>query len=437
MRFLFAASLISSTGDWILRTGLAYQIYVLTGSTLASAGAVLASLLPQIAFGSIAGVYADRWDRRRLMIGTNLLLAAVLLPLLAVSSRGQVWIVLLVLAASSCLAPFFQAAEQALLPSLVPPARLITANAANAQVRDIARLLGAALGGVVAGWGGIALLAVVDMVSFVVAAAVLLLVPRVAAVRSASSSLLSGWVDGVRVAWRSRVLRVIMAFTLITGFGEAIMGTLMAPFVHDVLGASARTYGTIMAAQAIGGLAGGLITTLVGHRFPARLLLGWGAVAFGLLDLALFLYPLAFGGWWPAAMFMVLVGLPGALLVAGLMTVFQTATGDAHRGRVFGATVALEGVAMLAGTAVAGTFGSGLGIVPVIAVQGVGYVLAGVMVLVALRQTPAGAAAASPGPAAASPGPAAASPGPAAASPGPAAASPTPALGGPEVTARL
>jgi hypothetical protein len=83
---------------------------------------------------------------------------------------------------------------------------------------------------------------------------------------------------------------------------------------------------------------------------------------------------------------MALVGLPGALVVAGLMTIFQTATDDGHRGRVFGAAVALDGVAMLAGTAVAGTLGERLGIVPVIAVQGAGYVAAGLLVLLTLHR---------------------------------------------------
>ena len=83
LRLLLAANLISQTGDWILRTGIAYQIYVLTGSTLASAAAVLASLVPTVALSSVAGVYADRWDRRRTMAVTNLLMAAALLPLLA------------------------------------------------------------------------------------------------------------------------------------------------------------------------------------------------------------------------------------------------------------------------------------------------------------------------------------------------------------------
>ncbi|GAB3978738.1 hypothetical protein GCM10027615_53680 [Plantactinospora veratri] len=121
LRLLLGANLISLTGDWILRTGLAYQVYVLTGSTLASAGSVLASLLPQIALGSVAGVYADRWDRRRTMVVTNLLMLVALLPLLVVQHAGQVWLVYLVIAVQSCLAPFFTSAEAALVPMLVPP----------------------------------------------------------------------------------------------------------------------------------------------------------------------------------------------------------------------------------------------------------------------------------------------------------------------------
>jgi MFS family permease len=139
-----------------------------------------------------------------------------------------------------------------------------------------------------------------------------------------------------------------------------------------------------MSAQAIGGIAGGVFATLFGHRFSARTLLGWGAIAFGALDLALFLYPLAIRTLWPAPILMVIIGLPGALLVAGLMTVFQTNTEDGHRGRVFGAAMALEGIAMLGGTLAAGALGGHLGIVSVIAAQGAGYVLAGAVVLATL-----------------------------------------------------
>lgn len=391
-RLLVSANVVSSTGDWILRTGLAFQIYVLTGSTVASATAVLAALLPQVVFGSFAGVLVDRWDRRRTVIATNVLLGVCLLPLLAVHGPGQVWIVYAVLAAQSCLALLFSTAEAALVPALVADRDLVTANALNAQARDVARLAGAALGGVLAGFGGLTLLTVADVATFAVAAALLALTGRRARpvpVSGPARRLVREWAEGLRIAVSTRALRTIMMFTVITGAGEAVMSTLMAPFVHDVLRGDARTYGVIMSAQAVGGIAGGALTTVFGHRFAPRRLLGWGAVAFGLLDLVLFLYPLLVASVWPAVVIMAVVGLPGALTVAGLMTVFQTATGDDHRGRVFAAMVAVGSAAMLVATAAAGTLAERLGVVAVIAVQGAGFCVAGVLVLVLLPRTPA------------------------------------------------
>jgi MFS family permease len=103
---------------------------------------------------------------------------------------------------------------------------------------------------------------------------------------------------------------------------------------------------------------------------------------FGLVDLALFLYPLAYVAVWPAILCMVVVGLPDAFAEVGAMTLFQRASSDSHRGRVFGALGAVQGGAMLVGTLLAGALGDVIGIVPVIAVQGVGYVVAGLIVAV-------------------------------------------------------
>jgi Na+/melibiose symporter-like transporter len=398
-RLLLTANFISFAGDWILNAGLAYQIYVLTGSTLASAAMVIATLLPQAALGSVAGVLADRWDRRRTMIACNLLLALTLLPLLLVTRPGHAPIVYAVAAAHSALAALFATAEAALVPSLVEKSDLITANALNGQARDVARLVGAALGGILASAGGIRFIAAADAATFVAAVVLLgFLRHRSHGVRTEAPSLLREWREGARIALASRTLRVLLAFAVITGLGEAVMMTLMAPFVRDVLHGGPSAYGALMSVQAIGGLAGGFLATLIGHRFPPRLLLGGGAVVFGLLDLALFLYPLLLPALWPAVVLMILVGLPGALTVAGLMTIFQTATDDRHRGRVFGAMTTLIAAAMLTGTAAAGFLAGRAGIVAVIAVQGMAYCLAGVLVLGTL---PAGQRVESPQPTAA------------------------------------
>jgi MFS family permease len=84
LRLVLSAGIISMTGDWILTIGLIYAVYAATGSTVASALAMASAFAPQMLLGAVAGVFADRWDRKRTMIVADLLLAAGLLPLLLV-----------------------------------------------------------------------------------------------------------------------------------------------------------------------------------------------------------------------------------------------------------------------------------------------------------------------------------------------------------------
>jgi MFS family permease len=181
------------------------------------------------------------------------------------------------------------------------------------------------------------------------------------------------------------VLRTLMIFALVTSVGEGIMSTLFTPFVEHVLHGSSQEFGLVVAAQAVGGILGGVLAAGFGHRVRAARLLSWGAIVFGLVDLAIFLYPLGYVAVWPAVVGMVVVGLPGALTMAGLITLFQRSTADSHRGRVFGALSALEGVTVLAGTLGAGFLSGYAGIVPVLAIQGAGYVVAGLAMLAWLR----------------------------------------------------
>ena len=173
-----------------------------------------------------------------------------------------------------------------------------------------------------------------------------------------------------------------MIFALVTSVGEGIMSTLFTPFVEHVLHGTPQDLGLIVAAQAVGGIAGGMVAAAAGHRIRAARLLGLGAVLFGLMDLAIFLYPLGYVAVWPAIVGMIIVGLPGALTLAGLITLFQSSSEDSYRGRVFGALSALEGISVLAGTLGAGYLSRVVGIVPVLAIQGGGYVVAGLVMLV-------------------------------------------------------
>ena len=399
---LVGAGLVSLTGDWLLAVGLTYAVYDLTGSTMASAGVFLTSLLPQVLVGLVAGVLVDRWDRRRTMIAANLLLAVGLLPLLLVNGAGLIWVVYPVLVFESVVQTFFAPAEQAMLPRVVDDsdsAELVAANALNGQAQNLSRLVGGALGGVLAAVGGIPLVALADAVTFLTAA---LLVARIRTsgavaprertaedvVRGRFSELRDDWLEGARLALGSRTVRVLGTFWLITSFGEGIWGTLFAPYVRSVLHGGPEALGLISGVQAVGGVIGGLVVATFGRRWQPQRMLGLGALAFGVVDLAIALYPLAWVSAWPAGVLMVVVGLPGAITTAGMMTLFQQHTDDRERGRVFSLLLLVRASATVLGSLTAGILGGELGIVPVMAWQGCGYLLAGSIVLVMLVRAP-------------------------------------------------
>src|SRR5215208_5672601 len=97
---VWTAGLISMMGDWVLWIALPIRVYELTGSALATSGVIASLVAPEIVFGSVAGVFVDRWDRRRTMVIANVLQAAALVPLLLVDGAGAIWVAYPVMAAS-------------------------------------------------------------------------------------------------------------------------------------------------------------------------------------------------------------------------------------------------------------------------------------------------------------------------------------------------
>jgi predicted MFS family arabinose efflux permease len=390
LRLLLAAGLVSMTGDWVLSVGLVYTVYAVTGSTLASAGALIAAFVPQVVTGLVAGVFVDRWSRASTMVVGNLLLAVALLPLLLVGGADEIWIVYAVLAVTAVVEVFVATADSALLPLLVEEPGRLAANALNGQVGQVARLVGAALGGVVAAAWGLGGVVAVDGATFLVAAVLVRQIrtptraadqPGATEVTGRLGAVVQEWLDGARTVSRSRALTVVLAFTLITSVGEGIMGTLFTPYVKDVLDGGAAVLGTITSAQAVGGILGGLAVATIGGRTSPRTLLGLGAVLFGLVDLAIFVYPTAYAVVWPAVLGMVVVGFPGAAVVAARTTLMQHHSTDAQRGRVFSLLFAVGSLALAVGAVSAGFLGESVGIIPVLACQGLGYAVAGLVVL--------------------------------------------------------
>ena len=248
--------------------------------------------------------------------------------------------------------------------------------------------------------GGLPALAVVDAVTFLVSAA---LVRRIVAsgepepaptvmadaavvVRCRFSALADEWRAGLRATWRRPVVRVLVLFTVVTSTGEGIMGTLFAPYVRDVLEGSSTQYGLISGIQAVGGVLGGLAVVSVAHHWAPERMLWGGALVFGAIDLAIFTYPVVLVSVWPALLGMALVGIPGAVTQTGLRTLLQRSTVDSERGRVFSLQNLAMSVMLMAGATAAGFLGGSVGIMPVLAFQGVLYVVAALAVLAAFSR---------------------------------------------------
>ncbi|MBO0795593.1 MAG: MFS transporter, partial [Ktedonobacteraceae bacterium] len=113
---LWLGQLISLTGDWVLFITLPFYVYQLTGSALATGAMFVVQILPRALFGSLAGVFVDRWSRKWTMIASDLSRAGLLLFLLFFHSRDQVWLVYVIGTLETSISLFFTPARSAIVP---------------------------------------------------------------------------------------------------------------------------------------------------------------------------------------------------------------------------------------------------------------------------------------------------------------------------------
>jgi predicted MFS family arabinose efflux permease len=380
---LWTGGLVSVAGDWVLNAALPFFVYDVTGSTVATAGMIVARLAPSVLLGSVAGVFVDRWRRKRVLVCTNLLQAAVVALLLLVPAEGSLWVVFAVAAAQSVISSFASPAESALLPGLVGPDELLAANALNTLNNRIARLAGVPLGGVLLARAGLEAVVVVDAVSFA-AAAVLIApiaaptVPRVLVqASSAWESFWREWREGLRLVGNDRTISLLfLVFGLMT-FGGTMLDPLTVAWVRDVLGEGPQVFTWILTVHAASGIVGSLLVGGLGRRFAPRDLIGWGSVVAGAaLALRYNLPSIAL-----ALTMSAVAGITSVASSTGVETLAMESVRDELRGRVFGSLNATLGLLSLAGAALSGVLAEIVGIVPMLNVATALIALAGVLVL--------------------------------------------------------
>jgi MFS family permease len=381
---LWSGGLISMIGNWMLMAALPFYVYQITGSALATSGLLMAYLAPGVLFGSVAGVFVDRWDRKRVLVIGNLIQATIIPLLLLVEANGWVWLIYVVAFAESTVSQFLGPAENALLPTLVDEQHLVSANSLNALNDNLARIVGAALGGVLLGMVGFGNVVLFDTLSYVIAALLIAFVvaPKATSAMAEAAESASRWlrvwqewIGGLRLVAEDTILRNLFIVLGVAMFGDAILSALLAVFAQDVAGFSASEFGWMLTARGVGGIVGAVVIGQVGPKLSHGMRIVGGLVLSGLAILTMVVLPTL-----PVIVGLMILGGPAIMAwIISAQTVLQEATEDRFRGRIFGAYGTTSTVLMFVGAGLAGFLADGAGVSVLMATAALIYILAGLV----------------------------------------------------------
>jgi MFS family permease len=341
LKFLWWGQIVSQLGDWFNSIALYSLLYELTGSATSVAVLMVLQFLPAAIITPFAGVFVDRFDRRKIMITADIVRGLVILGLLLVRTPGTVWIAYVVIAIAVSATGFFEPAKSSTLPSIVAREDLVTANALSTGTWSVMLAVGASIGGLVSAAFGRDTTFVLNAASFFISAALIARIrvpPRIEATARAG---IAPFVDGFRYL---RDHRDVASFAVIKA-GWAMVGgallilTVFGQRVFPISGSADAGTGVLYAARGIGALAGSWFVTHLAMDSVDRLT-RLIAPAFFLAGGFYALVGLA-PSIWIAAVFVVAAHICGSTLWVASNVLLQLNVREQFRGRVFAAELAL------------------------------------------------------------------------------------------------
>jgi predicted MFS family arabinose efflux permease len=354
-RLMWLGQVVSQLGDWFDTIALFTLVLRLTGSGRAVGLVLVARFLPSVVLGPLSGVFADRFNRRTLMIASDVGRALVVLGFLFVRRPEQVWLVYVLTVLQLGLSSFFEPARSAAIPSIVRERELVTANALSSVTWSAMLTLGAAFGGPVTAWFGTDAAFVIDSLTYVLSALLIASVrlprrpPREKRKLTVSKALgVSDTLEGLRyVRGRPRVLAVLLVKPA-WGLGGGIL-TLLPVFgekVFPVAGSAAAGMSVLYFARGIGTAVGPLfVRRFYGEtRREMQRAIGVSFVIAG----AFYISFGSSGSFALALVWLAVAHMAGSTLWVFSTVLLQATVEDEFRGRVFASELTLMTLAMAA-----------------------------------------------------------------------------------------
>ena len=332
-RLFWTGLLVSNIGTWMQMTATNWLLYQLTGSPVLLGLNGIFRAVPAIGLGVISGTFADRYDRRKLMLCSEVAsgLLALGLGVLDHSGRIEPWHIYMFTFLNASVGSFDGPARQALFPNLVPRAVLPNAVALNSLLWKGSALVGPFLAGVAISWMGTAGAFYANAATYAVVVCAILMMRVPSMGHSKPRSLLSETTAGFSyIASRPVVLGVMVMEAVASVFG--LNHTMLTIFASDVLRVGAHGFGLLQSARGLGAVIGSSFYIGIGQRphqgkilFVSAILYGSGFALFGISQS--FLLSLLLMGF---------VGATDTIWGASRGTILQMTTPDRFRGRVMG-----------------------------------------------------------------------------------------------------
>ena len=352
---------ISAFGDALSQTALPLLVLALTGSGVAMGLVGVLNTIPDLVFGLLAGVIADRSDRRLMILGADFgrAILTALIPLTIYLHGPTIAVILLIAAPMSMLRALFLAAYTAAMPSLVGRPLLGRATSTLETVYSLSFVIGPSIAGLLAAVVGFGPTIAVDALSFLVSSAAMALIRRPLQERQDRPPLdLRAEIrEGIAYIAGHPTLRLAVSYWGLISVITAGLIPVLTYFVTKQLGLGTATFGLLLSANGIGYLIGAIAMNRVRLRSAGKLMLvGTGIEAIAMIVAVngqpVVLFPAAF-----------VVGLSSAAVVITYVTLRSAAAPDELLGRV-GSTartlsIGLQPIGMIAAGVLLDSIGGG------------------------------------------------------------------------------